>query len=385
MSIAFFVSSIGDTDLAKATINKLIEKGLDKPIYLIPITSVAEKRTEDLMAQVNIKRIKLAEILKQDNLVATQKLSQEQLLTVNAYIRENKIEHGFIGVPSPLDEDMPYQIAQILEIPCTIAYEYMFTAPEKHHFWNNLPLLANKTNCDYAVPLPLAKDDILKFNADAQVYTIGHLSIDQAMVNKTYDNTQIKNSLLLKGNENLIFISGTTQPPEIDSHFVEAILSEIATGKFPQLQIRFGIHPGVKDLDNYLNLLLKICEKYPHTASQFKLILPSQLEERLQRNISPEQPFILRANITGAEASFAADKIAQAVPGALVNEAAIKGKPSYFHEQVTSSYLPKSCFANNITSFFKAKQQLPLTRHDLNIGDETAAMNMANVFMKSKC
>jgi hypothetical protein len=381
MAIVFFVSSAGDTDLAKATINTLIEKGVDNEIHLIPLTSAAEERTKDLISSSNIRRVKLSEILKIDKLTTEKKLEPKELSIVCDYIKQNNIQHAYIGVPSPLEEDIPYQIAHALEIPCTIAYEYMFTAQEKHHFWDHLSLLANKKNCNYAVPLPMAKDDILKFNREADVHTIGHLSIDRTMVNSTSINiSPIKEQLMLKEQEELIFISGTTQPAEVDNTFVEAILSEIATGKYPQLQIRFGLHPGIQDFDSYLKLILETCDNYQLTASQFKIILPSHIEQKLQQAISNEHPFILRTDVTGADACHAADKIAQAVPGALLNEAAIKGKPSYFHVDSSKPYLPETYFSESIILFFKAaRQPQPHTHKELGIEEESAANHMANL------
>jgi len=47
---------------------------------------------------------------------------------------------------------------------------------------------------------------------------------------------------------------------------------------------------------------------------------------------------IIRCDLSGTAA--AADKIAQAVPGALLNKAAMKGKPSYFHAEIAEPYLP---------------------------------------------
>src|SRR5206468_3076839 len=102
-----------------------------------------------------------------------------------------------------------------------------------------------------------------------------------------------------------------------------------AGGKYPNLQLRFGLHPGVKDMDTYLQKLLEICKKYPEIQSQFKIILSAQLENKLQHPLSKfDSIFIIQSEVSGSDAAQAADKITQAVPGALLNEAALKGKPS---------------------------------------------------------
>jgi hypothetical protein len=75
----------------------------------------------------------------------------------------------------------------------------------------------------------------------------------------------------------------------------------------------------------------------------------------LEHPPSPSNLFILFSDATGAAAALAADKVAQAVPGALLNEAVLKGKPSNFHETSAISYLPRAWLANNIGAFFSAK------------------------------
>jgi len=67
--------------------------------------------------------------------------------------------------------------------------------------------------------------------------------------------------LLVNANDELVFISAQTQPTEVDNQFLEALLKELSTGKYPNLQLRMGIHPGVKDPDAYLQTLLQNVRK----------------------------------------------------------------------------------------------------------------------------
>lgn len=369
MRIAFFVSSIGDTDLAKATIHKLIDQESVELISLIPLTIAAEKRTEDLITNKRVFRISLDEIIQKPDVLSQDKISNEALEKIQSFICEHKIQRAYLGVPSTNNE-VPFQIAEFLEIPCVIAYEYMFK-PEKHSFWGYVERLSTKENCEFAVTLSRAKQDILEINPKTKVHEIGHISLDRSQDNKT-DPTATKKSLLINSHEELVFISGSTQPTEVDNQFLDAILNEISTGNHPNLQLRMGIHPGVKDLDSYLKTLLATCEKYSKT-NQFKIILTDALEKRLKQPI-PETPFILRAEVSGSEAAQAADKISQSVPGALLNEAALAGKPSYFHEKSTIPYLPKQWFAENISSFFSAKPQRPRSRENLELKDTAPSM-----------
>lgn len=79
--------------------------------------------------------------------------------------------------------------------------------------------------------------------------------------------------------------------------------------------------------------------------------------------------FLVRSEISGSDAASAADKITQAVPGALLNEAALKGKPSYFHEKSAAPYLPKKWFSENISTFFREKPTHPHSLKELGLND----------------
>jgi hypothetical protein len=160
----------------------------------------------------------------------------------------------------------------------------------------------------------------------------------------------------LKSDEEAIFISGSTQAKELENMFLDALLKELATKKYAWLSLRMGIHPGTEYPDDYLHELLLTAEKYSQTKSQFKIILTPQFEKRLKFSIR-SNPFLLRCEITGAQAAYAADKITQAVPGALLNEAALLGKPAYFYERSVVPYLPKEWFSKDIATFYLAKAE----------------------------
>lgn len=47
MTIAFFVSSMGDTDLAFKTMNALIKKGYSGDLYAIPLSEAGRNRSQE--------------------------------------------------------------------------------------------------------------------------------------------------------------------------------------------------------------------------------------------------------------------------------------------------------------------------------------------------
>ena len=90
----------------------------------------------------------------------------------------------------------------------------------------------------------------------------------------------------------------------------------------------------------------------------------------------------LRVNCTGSEAASAADRIGQAVPGALLNQAVMEGKPTYSH--LGKPYLPRSFFSNTIVSFFTAeRRQPPRLKEDLGLDGRTAPERVAEIINTS--
>lgn len=369
-NIAFFVSSAGDTDLAKSTITALLEQNVAQSIFLIPLTATAEKRTEDMIGKHHVNRLSLKTILNQTEVISPHSLTDKQLETIQTFINVNHIQRAYIGVPSPIDEKIPYQIANFLNIPCTIAYEFMFK-PKNHPFWQYANQLASKGH-KFAVPLKSAKQDILENASQVTVNKIdeiGHISLDRSLMNKTIDAISIKQSLMINENEELIFISATTQPVQFDNEFLEALLQELNTKKYPQLQLRFGVRADIKELDNYLKILLETCNKFPQTKNYFKFIITDEIKKQLKVTLPSDHPFILYANVSGPDAAHVAKGVGQAFPGALTNESATKGKPTYFHDRTTSPYLPETWFAKSIPTFFTAKPQAPHALKELDLSD----------------
>lgn len=376
MGIAFFTSGTGDTDLAIETILALEQT--PNEIFLIPLTTTAAERTKFLDGNDKVRRVLIDEITKNVDILSKKEISQLDLDEISVFLNKNNIQRIYIGVPS-INNEIPFQIASTVTVPCTIAYEYMFK-PEKHIFWDYVERLASKEGCNFAVPLRQAAKDILIKNKEAKVYEVGHLSIDRSQIETSTDSTNIKNSLKVNLEDEFVFISGTTQPHNVDSLFLDALLSEISIHTYPNLQIRMGVHPGVSEPDQYIRELLKVCESYPSLKDQFKIIMTEQFEKKLLE-IIPSSEFLLRCNVSGPEAAMTADKIAQAVPGALLNEAAIKGKPSFIYDTTAVPYLPREWFSENIFSFFSAKKQLPHSREELGLYD-TAPNLFAKIMQK---
>ncbi len=360
--IIFFISSTGDTQLAKATALKLAQEQTERQIYLVPLADAAQQQLVGFEYQsITVQEFRV-------NAAATE---DQSVAAINKFIAERNIQSAFVGVPSPVDEIMAYQVAKQLSVPFVLVLEFMFKPGEQHQLWPHLSVLQRNPNCRLAVPSAAALDDVQGTTASI----IGHLSIDRAMHQPAVDQALVattKSMLQLVDEQAYAFISGTTCPHDVDNDFLQALLTELNTGQYPQLQLRFGLHPGVKELSAYLESLLQTCQQFPTLAAQCKIILTPRLEQRLQQELADierlaqlqQHSFILSVDISGPAAAAAADGVAQAVPGALTNQAALRGQSSYFHA-ATKPYLPQGLFADGIATFFhstaEAERREPIT------------------------
>jgi len=322
--VVFFTSSAGDTKLALD-----IAAAMKAKVEYSPVIITLTKTAAECVAKSPIDKISLHEILGSDYGA----LTDLQLGKVIEYIELQNIGSAYVGVPSENNE-IPFQIARALGIPVLIAYEFMFK-PETHCLWKYLPELNGKPNVQWAIPLPSAIEDFADVSAK-KIHVVGHLSIDAAT--STADSTlstsyaAIKDTLQITAEQSLAFVSSTTQPVAIDEIFLHSLLSELP--KHPTIQVRFGIHPGIQNLENYLARINSVCQAHPDALKQFKIILPDPIFIKVQDCVLFKDPafqqLFLRVNINGAQASSAADRVAQAVPGALLNQAALEGKPAYY-------------------------------------------------------
>ncbi|WP_131782830.1 hypothetical protein [Legionella gresilensis] len=393
MALAFFISSIGDSDLAKKTIEYLQNTGFSDDLYVIPLTLVAQDRIKDLSFEDKL-HLAILDTITGKPSITYNRLSQDELIRVKEFVTARNITNCYLGVPSAVDDESAYQLVKNISpfIPCTIAYEYMFK-PKNHPFWEKyINTLATLPNCQFATPLKAASADILAINASANVAEIGHLSIDRALTAiPPIDNQATRQKLLLSETDELIFLSGTSQPIDVDTAFIEALLSELQRGEHPHMQVRFGIHPGQKDLINYCKRLFSLCDKFNEVEKQFKIILPEAIKQILLKDNKEQvselpiqsKPYILEAEVKGPDACAAALKVGQAVAGALINEEAVKGKKPYCHDQNVKPYLPNHLFANNMQLFFSEKNIPPVTKQDLDLLDESAPQLMAKLLLRT--
>lgn len=373
MKIVFVVSSIGDTDLALGTVKSLEKKNKDE-VTFIALTKTALDRIEKFNSTLPVEKKALYEILCNEPNYFPESCTEIEIEKISQFIDENHLEQAYIGVPSAVKSKTPFQIAQsIKKIPVLMAYEFMFK-PETHCIWEFVPALNTMPNIKWAIPLDTAVENF------SSTCTVGHLSIDNAFPVKQPSEKsaeEIRQRLQIESWQSFVFLSSTTQPVEVDLMFLDAVLTELP--HHPTMQVRLGIHPGIQDLNLYLTAILSVFEKHKNVLNQFKIILPNSLLARIPESIA-SHPVFLRADVNGPEAGWAANKVGQAVPGALLNQAALEGKPVYSHSG--KPYLTASYFSENIAAFFSAQQKEPRHKNEVNLDEQTASENCATILTR---
>lgn len=100
MKVAFFVSSVGDTDLALKTITSMENKA-EVETCLIALTQTAEQRITSSRVQCSSLALKttLSDILDIQNFSEAY-CTREQLDVLTQYIKNENITYIYLGVPS---------------------------------------------------------------------------------------------------------------------------------------------------------------------------------------------------------------------------------------------------------------------------------------------
>lgn len=368
--IAFFVSSAGDTDLALSTIRALETKG-EHQFLLIALTKNAEERIAGFNAQSLTKQTLL-----------TDSITDALKLSIVANLKKEGIEQVFIGIPSEVNFEVPEQLALILDdFSVLMAYEFMFK-PAAHRLWSYLPALKSKPNIHWAIPLNTANEG---FGEVEQTHVIGHLSIDRAYASKAQEEKiseeDLRADLQLKPEQSLALISSSTIAYKYDKSFLDCVLSELPN--HPNIQVRLSLHPNIQDFDAYLKELLTVYDAHEDAKAQFQIIFPPNLFTKLKYpeltvNHPSYQAVFLKVKVPGQLAATIADRVGQAVPGALLNQALLEGKPAY--SLFGTPYL--SGFSSTVTTFFSNPRRKAPLKSELDLDEKTAGERCAEVLMR---
>lgn len=368
--IIFLVSSIGDSDLAAATANQLaIQK---QPSIVLPMTPVAGKQlaTKNFHSYVTYVSPTYFGINENDK----QFKEASEITDVVEKLVSIQPHRICVGVSSYVDEEKALQLTKELadgRVALTIFNEHMFDLDPQHKFnqYKEHFASASKSYIRFVVPTPEAVGSLPSDRTDK----IGHLSLD--VVSQAPSNSPISEAVFqklgLEKDQQFVFVSGTTQPIDVDKNFLAILLTELE--KHPSMQVRIGIHPGVAEVNSYLAALLDVCLQHPALSGQVKIILNSNIASKLNENMCSRvelSEFILACDVKGPQAAAVATHIAQAVPGALPVMAVKGGKVAFTGKP---AHLPTQWFATK-ESFFSDKSDgkpRELDNSELSPGENT--------------
>lgn len=318
-------------------------------------------------------------VLTVKDLKETLALAKTQGDSVSFYSSSNANDIGQILKEIQKDSSVAIkalQLAQQLSLdgmPLTIFNEHMFELDSTHKFCSYQDTFIQSPHIRFAVPTLQAVGALPGDRTDI----IGHLSLDSTPQQSLANPTEVKTLLDIPPDQDFAFVVGTTQPPEVDVQFLDILLRELQDSSMP-MQVRFGIHPGVKPecINQYLSDLLLVCEQYPLVATQFKIVLNASTKSKLDESMLTRvltSPFVRECEITGPQAAEVATHIAQAVPGALPTQFAMAGKPVVTGKP---AYLPDNWFKSSST-FFAAKPTDAKTRTELGLTEDSVATRFA--------
>lgn len=384
MPIAFFVSSAGDTDLALETAKVLRKYG--KKTVFIPLTKNAEDRVAAAAKLAAIEIHFLYDLIHLNpELKRIQRCTNKQIQRVLHFLQQKKFTQIYVGVPSERNQEVAFQIAEhVKHIPVLLASEFMFKPHPEHSIWQHLPKLHNNPKLQWSVPLKKAQAHFAL--NDDQAHINGHVSIDRALQPIVANADSTKQALHLSADQDLVFMSSSTQPTHCDVDFLTTILQELP--KHPQIHLCLGLHPNISDLDSYLQAITDVYLSFG-SPRRFQIIFPPTWRNKLRYpeksvdNNLYDSLFVL-AEISGSQASAAANRgVLQSVPGALLNEAAVRGKAVYTHfSQDEEPCLPKDLFAQSPAVFFTTKPLVACDKSKLNVPKQTAGEVCAETLLR---
>lgn len=370
MTILFCVSSIGDTDLALQTAKQLRAQGY--ATAFLPLSKAAEERVDRAATLAPITKISLPDIINVAQMPA-QRCTNKQIQRIVRFIHQQRFTHMYIGLASERNQEIALQIAEnIHHIPVLLASEFMFKPHVEHSIWRHISKLNSNPKLSWAVPL---KNSENHFGLEStRTHYIGHLSIDRALQPITENILALRSELGVKAEEKLAVISSTTQPIQCDVDFLKTVLNELP--QHPKIQARLSLHPGIKDLDAYLVAIghLYLAQGAPE---RFQIILPPSWVKKLKHpELHIHKPeyaaLFLNKEVNGPQAAAAADMGLQAVSGALINEAVVRGKPVHTGGTADETpCLPMERYASTPGILFSSKDLSKMEKHELGLSDET--------------
>lgn len=370
-SLLFVFSSEGDRALGEATIRRFSRAGRKCTILSLAIPSITQSLIEFTKTLEHVSMF-------------TEQINNKPILDcheeeIAAYIHSCGFSSIYIGLPSENNDEMAYKLALRLNMPVIFNNEWMSIPPSDHAVWRYRGALISNPNIHFTESL--AASNI--FPADRRSI-ISHLSLAKSPATSMSIEEQlgIRNVLEVNSEQPLVIVSGTTREQSVDMTFLTELLEELPN--HPSIQMRYSIHPGIKNKADYIEKLLIVTQQAQIKEKQFKIIL----NHTIIKDLNPEKveqfkssPWILIADVSGPKATEASDGFAQAVQGAITNRCAKQKKPAF--SRGNQPLLPSTWFADAPCHFFQAVSEYHQekvhpaahTLEEIGINDENSPDN----------
>jgi hypothetical protein len=390
MTTLFVCHSAGDTDALLTTYNHMSQDDKDQVSFLAMGNVAYNKLYQKGLAfhylhdQIDTDTASDTEIME---------LTQEQVAELLQNLDPDQtIDQALIGTPSNPQARSSWQVAKTLSSQLkygAVYNDYLFLDPQ-HVFFDELKSQNQWLhNYTWFAPVAKAKRQFEQANGSLSIKTAGHWALEDVLNTPTQANShnQTRQALHVSCEQGLLFISGTKNI-EQDRQLMEALLQTLQSGQYRDIQVRIGIHPGVSNVQDYLDEMNQCLAEYSQVKEQIQLVVPQRLVDSKGLDMSRyhESDYCL-ADVSGDQAAQAADGVACAVAATLPNKSATQGKPAYYHEDY-EPYLPKDRLFSGSTNlpFFLQKvqnkhKQKPLSREDLDIPEQGFGAYMAQQFI----
>ena len=398
MNTLFVSHSVGDSAALIATAKSFIKEKYEHKIIVLAIGNAAEKKwNEALLSNDRLENSVFIKTLDPalKNKAETTSLEADEFKTfqtavLDPIIQEEKIENVLIGTPSQNKAGFAFQIAEYLSHHFNndhlfIYNDYLFKEND-HCYWETLEKTKKwSKNVTHLVPLPKIQKVIHAINPSLQVKVVGHPSIDISLSKAQVNKDHVKESLLIKKTQSLLFISGSKDLSK-DKALLEALFQALEKDPNPELELRLSVHPGITDPSNYITGVLNLIAQFPSINQHIKLFVKPSLMTQLQLTHS-DKKYILSSLFNSDDVAHIADGVVSTPPSTLFTVAALQGKPAYYHEADKRSYLRSNSFLSGkdeLPLFFSTMQKKrvpqPMSQIELGLSEKPFSEQMAEQF-----
>jgi hypothetical protein len=378
----------GNTTVLLDTVNELLKRDNTQEITFLVIGEAAKSIFTRENNAVHASRV----IYLTDWLPGTtlkefndRKLSDAEVLLVKEKIAELHLDKAITTSSCFPTALAPYQIAEMLTEYLSLDNNFIYNGDFLQDLLNN-PLWVSISG-DWAVHVSLlvamAKEQQLvkQINQQLTCYVVGSSAIDKLYVDekalpkevaellqkaRAARKEEIKRQLGATDNY-VLFISG--------SKTVEDVLELLQTLDINMIidkgtTIRMGLHPGTKDMQNYVEQIIDCLKEKKEFPAQ--LVINKAIKSKLTDLSILDSAHICEVDLSGDDIFTVANAVASSQPSTIVTQGVISGLPAFCLSRYSNSYL-STFFKQSPAELIQAKTtKTMLTKREMGLPEERA-------------